>query len=336
VIMFEQARIKLAIIYTLLFLWLFWALSFGLYRWMQYSLGDGYISMVKQIHGQNQNLGIFDENKATVVIIASKVALSNLKNILFIINAILLLVVPVLGWFLTKKTLDPIQNNHEIQKRFVSDASHELRTPLSILSGEMEIALSKPRTTLDYKNIIKSSKEEIDRMTMLVKNLLFLAKTDYTKDKLHFSQVDVTDLLNSIISEYHLKIKQKNISVDFEPAEISTTIPGQPMLLGQLFSNLIDNAIKYSKFKGKITISEIYQNHYLKINFKDNGLGINPKDKEKIFDRFYRVDQSRSQEKGYGLGLSICKSIVDIHKGKLTVDSVLGKGTSFAVYLPRI
>lgn len=166
--MFTQTQLKLTFFYSLLFLCLFWAFSFGLYFWMERSFGESYISQVKQRQvQQGQFEGEFDERKTTIVTIAGDVALDQLQSILLAINGISLFVIPTISWYLAKRSLAPIQIAHERQKQFVSDASHELRTPLSIMSGEIELALKKIRKVQDYQAILKSNKEELGRLLPL-------------------------------------------------------------------------------------------------------------------------------------------------------------------------
>jgi signal transduction histidine kinase len=333
--MYNRARTRLTIVYSLLFILFFWLLSFGVYFWFDGSLGQGYITQVKNQHQQTAQEGSFDIVHGQVVTIAGHIAERQLRNILLLLNLGLLFFVPISSWYLTNRTLDPIDRAYEHQKQFISDASHELRTPLSILSGEIELALKKPRTILDYQKIMLSSKEEIERMTELVSNLLFLARIDFEGSKMVVQDVDVTDLLVSVLNTYRIKFESKKLIVNFSPAAQSQTITGSQSMLQTLFSNLIDNAIKYTPENGKISISIKSSGKFVTINIKDSGIGINSKDMKKIFDRFYRSDKSRSNTKGYGLGLSISRSIVDMHKGTISVNSVAGNGTEFSISLPK-
>ncbi len=174
--MFKQAQIKLTLLYSLLFLALFWVFSFGLYFWMNNSFGEGYISQVKQRQGRQEEE--FDPRSRDVVTIAGDVALDQLLRILLGLNAGLLLIIPIVSWFLAKRTLIPLQKIHEQQKQFVSDASHEMRTPLSIITGEIEVILDKNRSAEDYKKTLESTKEETNRLSKLAESLLFLAQAD--------------------------------------------------------------------------------------------------------------------------------------------------------------
>lgn len=332
--MFKAAQLKLTFFYSALFLLLFWLFSLGIYTWMEHSFGESYISQVKQKQQDGQNTGQFDDNKTAIVTIAGDVALSQLGNILLILNGGLLIIIPITSWFLAKRTLSPVQIMHEQQRQFVTDASHEMRTPLSIISGEIEVALNKKRSAQDYKDTLVSTKEETDRLSRLVENLLFLAREDQGKVKTQMKQVDVIDVMSSILVSFKPKITEKQLRVDFKPPQENIPVLGEESLFYQLFANLIENAIKYTPKKGEIKISFIEKREKVMIQIKDTGIGIAERDKIKIFDRFYRVDSSRSKTRGYGLGLAISKAIVVRYGGKLLVFSTVGKGSTFIVELP--
>jgi len=327
--MFRKANIKLTFIYSILFLVSFWAFSIGLYFWMENHFEESYISEIEQ-QGEFE----FDEQDIDIANIAVDVALERLENTLIIFNGAMIIIVPVIAWLMTRRTLAPVQHIHEQQKQFVSDVAHELRTPLSIMSGELEVALGKERTPPDYRQVLNSSKQETDRLIELSENLLFLARADQGRQAIEFEKVDITDLIGSIIASLQAESTKKEIAIHFQPEEEPTFVQGQPAMLRRLFFNLIDNAIRYTPSQGEIWISLSTGKQYVEVEVRDTGVGIPPEDQEKIFDRFYRVDPSRSRTKGYGLGLAICKSIVELHHGRITVCSALRKGSTFTVILP--
>jgi len=213
--------------------------------------------------------------------------------------------------------------------------AHELRTPLSIMSGELEVALRKERTPADYQQVLNSSKQETDRLIELSENLLFLARADQGRQAIEFEKVDITDLIGSVIAGLQAQSTKQEIAIHFQPEEEPTFVEGQPGMLTRLFLNLIQNAIQYTPSHGEIWISLSTGKQYVEVEVRDTGVGIPPEEQEKIFNRFYRVDASRSQTKGYGLGLAICKSIVELHHGRITVRSALRKGSTFTVILPH-
>lgn len=327
--MYKRARVRLTALYSLLSLSFFWFLSLIIYIWFAQSLGEGYITKV-----QERNVGILEN--ISIVRIAGSIALDRVRDILFIVNGGLLFFIPAFGWFLTSRTLEPIEEAHEQQKQFISDVSHGVRTPLSILSGEMEVVLQKKRKVLDYKKIIESSKEEIDRLSKLADNLLVLARGEQGKKQIMFEQVDMVDIICNLLYSYRIRIRNKNIIIDFRPPEKTIVVYSQEAMLKTLFSNILDNALKYTKTNGTIRIEIKNTPQYCVVSVKDNGIGIAKAEQKRIFERFYRAHESKKPEiKGYGLGLAIVKAIIDWHKGKIEVISDLGKGAKFTVYLPH-
>jgi signal transduction histidine kinase len=330
--MFTKAGLKLTLFYSAFFFAFFWIFSISLYVWMDKSIGEGMIvKRVQQQEQQGQFEGEFDGKSVTI---AGTIALDQLKTILLILNGGLLPVIPLTAWLLTRRTLAPVQSIHERQQQFASDVSHELRTPLSILSGEIEVALKKDRSGNDYRQTLKSAKEETDRLGGLVENLLLLAQIEQGKQARAVEAVDTTDLINQVIGESQPKSKEKHIAVHFTPAEESVVVVGQEALLRQLFFNILDNAIKYTPEKGKITIGLSQDTYYAIVKVKDTGIGIAPEQQARIFDRFYRIDDARSETTGYGLGLAIAQAIVASHNGKIRVHSAVGIGSTFSLYLP--
>ena len=329
--MFSKARIRLTLIYSLLFLFSFWAFSIGLYIWMEHSFRADYTYDVE--HHESFG-GELNQRESAIANIAGDVALVRLRNTLLILNGAMLIVVPGLAWIMTRRTLAPVQNIHEQQKQFVSDVAHELRTPLSILSGELEVALRKDRTASDYQQVLTSSKQETDHLSELVEHLLFLARGDQGRQPVDFENVDITDLIGSVIAGLQAESSQKQITLHFQPEEEPSFACGHPALLKRLFFNIIHNAIIYTPPGGDVWISLSTAAKQVQVEVKDNGIGIPPESQDKVFNRFYRVDDSRSQTKGYGLGLAISKSIVDLHRGKITLTSALNEGSVFTVWLP--
>lgn len=238
-------------------------------------------------------------------------------------------------------------------KQFTADASHELKTPLTILKGEVEVALRKERTPSEYTQILESNLEEIDRMSKIVDDLLWLSKADIGEIQLQKEEVNLTALIQELVEQMGLLAQSKRIQIQTIPHDglEEIRIYGDALRMRELFLNLIDNGIKYTEEGGKITIhlekefplslqeasnsSNGRKASFAKVIISDTGIGISKEDQKKIFNRFYRVDKARSREQGgSGLGLSICKWIVEAHQGEIEVESELGKGSSFIVKLP--
>ncbi|MDP2682100.1 MAG: ATP-binding protein [Deltaproteobacteria bacterium] len=218
-------------------------------------------------------------------------------------------------------------------KQFTADASHELKTPLTVLKGEMEIALKTEKTVEGFKEVIKSSLEEIDKMSALVKSLLNLAKLD-SRVRLPNDNIKLDGIVEERFNQTLPLAKDKGIDMVMAKKE-GVVIMGDKIGIGQLLFNLIYNAIKYTPKDGRIEISLEQSDNWAIIKVIDTGMGIAEEDLPHIFDRFYRVDKARTTGAGgVGLGLSICKEIAEAHGGKIEVESEAGKGSVFKVYLP--
>jgi heavy metal sensor kinase len=226
-------------------------------------------------------------------------------------------------------------------KQFTSDASHELKTPLTILKGEVEVTLRKERTSPEYQQTLKSNLEEINRMSQIVDDLLLLSKADSGELRLNKEDLNLTEILNEVISQMNILAQSKRLRIETSNHHEDVHIFGDALRIRELFLNLISNGIKYTEEGGAIRIALMKDNRYdpgdplVEVIVSDTGIGIAKADQERIFDRFFRVDKARSREQGgSGLGLSICKWIVEAHQGKIAVESEMGKGSSFIVKLP--
>jgi heavy metal sensor kinase len=236
-------------------------------------------------------------------------------------------------------------------KQFSTDASHELKTPLTILKGEVEVALRKERTLQEYEQVLKSNLEEINRMSQIVDDLLLLSKADSGELRIHKEDMNLTEILNEVVTHMNVLAQSKHLRIETSNHHEEVHILGDPLRIRELFLNLIENGIKYTEEGGSIQIrlikdtlprdrdlsdwSQGEQAEFAKIIISDTGIGIAKENQERIFDRFFRVDKARSRvQGGSGLGLSICKWIVDAHQGEIKVESDFGKGSSFIVKLP--
>ncbi|MBN1467404.1 MAG: HAMP domain-containing histidine kinase [Fusobacteriaceae bacterium] len=225
--------------------------------------------------------------------------------------------------------LNRIQEAYESQKRYSSDISHELRTPLAVIKGYTDMLNKWGKSD---KNILDEGlstiKKETDNMINMVERLLFLYKSENIESILTFEKFDIKNLIDEILSE----TKLINSSHKFINKGNSCIINGDIKFIKQMIRALLDNSIKYTDKNGEITLGcDFYDNKHI-FYIKDNGIGI-PKDKIKyIFDRFYRINEDRNKNTGgNGLGLSIVKTIVDAHNGKIEVDSVINEGTTIKI-----
>ncbi len=254
---------------------------------------------------------------------------------LFGINLIILIVSSLAGYFLAGRTLRPIKNMVDEQNRFITDASHELNTPLTALKTSIEVNLRNKKFNLtDAKKVLISNLEEVNNLQLLSDELIKITQYQKPNGNFQFSKVSFKEVIETAISRVLPMAKNKSIKINTKIPDIK--INAEKKSLIELFTILLDNAIKYSPSKKEITISLKRIDGKIKVSVKDNGIGIDKKDIPFIFDRFYRVDVSRSKQEvpGYGLGLSIAKKIAELHKGHIFVESAVSKGATFTVTLP--
>jgi len=233
-----------------------------------------------------------------------------------------------------------LQAAFERQKQFTSDASHELRTPLAVMRGDIEVTLRRERSTEEYKRALTSNLEEIIRLSRLVEDLLTLARGDTGRIELRCEPVDLNDLCRRMAEYITPLADQRNQTLIYEPppgAETApVTISADVLRIKQLLLNLLDNAIKYTERRGKITLGLKLEEKVAIVTVTDTGRGIPPEDLPHIFERFFRRSAKTADRTaaGFGLGLAIVKWIVDSHGGRIEAKSEVGKGTTFIVRLP--
>jgi len=221
-------------------------------------------------------------------------------------------------------------------RRFSGDASHELRTPLTILKGETEVALRWAKHPDEFRKMLESSMEEIDRMARIIEDLLTLAKSEAGSKSLVIKPFSLSDLLQGIYLHANLLGEAKKIKTHLKlDVTEEIRLMGDELRLRQLFLNLVANAVNYTPDGGQIVIALVMVDGEAKVTVSDTGIGIPAEHFSRIFDRFYRVDKARNREDGgTGLGLAIVKSLAKAHGGRIEVASVPGEGTSFTVFLP--
>lgn len=237
------------------------------------------------------------------------------------------------GYFLAGKTLRPIQEMVDEQKRFITDASHELRTPLTSLRTEIEVAMrDKKLTANSARKLLESNLEEVVHLQLLSDSLLSLATTQ-TVAKNAYTTFTVTDLIEVSLKKVSGMAKKKKIEIKKQLT--NAFILGDKQALGEVIVIMLDNAIKYSQKSSSVTIKAIKKNNSVQIHVIDQGIGIAKHERLSIFDRFYRADKARAggETSGYGLGLSIAKKIVEEHQGTISVSG--NTETIFTVVLPQ-
>ena len=227
------------------------------------------------------------------------------------------------------KMVSRLRDGVEMIERFNSDVSHELKTPLTVLKGELEIALRKDRDIEYYKNTIQISLKEVNHLIEMVEEMLLFSKIENEIDKKENLKLD--EILLSVISILTQKAKEKNISLKIDKIEMIEFNSNQ-ILIKTIFMNIIDNAIKYNFENKNVYISLYKEKDNIIFEVRDEGIGINQNDINKLTERFYRTEKSRNRNvKGFGLGLSIVKRVLEILKGDIKITSQENEGTNIKI-----
>ena len=228
-------------------------------------------------------------------------------------------------------------NNEKMRSEFISNVSHELKTPMVMLSGYSEALLDDIVTDpKEVKEMIAIIKDESDRMNKLVNELLIIARMDSDEVQYNIEEQDLKPLINKLIHRYEFDLKDKATRLIVETDDEPFVFPFDADKLNQVLTNIIDNAIRYTKDEDTITISlNKSQDDTVEISIEDTGTGIKEENLQHIFDRFYKEDEARTRGKhGTGLGLYIVKNIIEKHGGSISVESEYGEGTKFIIKLP--
>lgn len=217
--------------------------------------------------------------------------------------------------------------------QFSGDLAHELRAPINNLMGEAEVILSRPHTVSEYREVLESHLEELQRLSHIIENILFLARTENPKLHLRKEVVRIANEITLICEFYQALADEKNIQISTEG---NASVAVNPVMFRRMLSNLLSNALKYTPEGGSIQFSVKEWNHTVEITLTDSGIGIAPEHLPKLFNRFYRVDSARTRRAGgVGLGLSIVKSIIDLHHGSIAIRSEIDKGSVVTVMIPK-
>lgn len=250
------------------------------------------------------------------------------------INSIIIVLGGCLSYYLALRTLKPIEDAHEAQSAFATNASHELRTPITAMRSENEVALMNPDLTLEEaKEQLQSNIEELEKLTALSEGLLQLAQIEGTE--ITKTPVAVKDIISPAIERLQTAADAKRITITVKGPQNVNAI-GNQTALSEIIAVLLDNAIKYSP-KGSTVRLTVRAKDAVQIRVSDTGPGIPEQQQEHIFDRFYRADASRTKQQtsGYGLGLSIAMGLAKANDSSLSVTSVEGKGSTFTLTAPK-
>lgn len=326
--MFQSATLKLTGWYLLILMTISLLFSAAIYTISSYQINIRLERLQTSL--QTQSTIEFQRGLAIRVEEAGEASIEIIKS-LFIANVLIVISGGVGSHLLARRTLRPIQKAHESQSRFTSDASHELRTPMAAMKAEIEVTLRDKKATKDeLKKVIRSNLEEVEKLSRLSEMLLNLSRLDH--GKLEQTAVNLYETAIDVLSQYNQpddRIVVKSTKHSF--------VMGNKEALTELVSVLVDNALKYSPDDSLVVISlSRRSHHFVCFEITNTGPGIDESTLPFVFDRFYRADSSRTSghQKGYGLGLSLAKKIIELHNGELSASSIPNHATTFTVLLP--
>ncbi len=238
------------------------------------------------------------------------------------------------------KAMEVLLSQEKLKTEFIANTTHEFRTPLAIMRGQMELALRKKGSDKEElraaKKAIKEATKEIAHLSDMLSDLVLITSVKSNQSPKENEKINLDSLFNDIAGRLETLAHKKRVSISMSIPN-NAYIVGDEKYLTRLFLNLMGNAISYSKENSKVSIEAAEDKKNTIIKIIDNGIGISKADLPNIFERFYRGDKSHSSEDGQhsGLGLAIAKHIVEMHNGKIEVESTEGKGSTFMVYIPK-
>jgi heavy metal sensor kinase len=331
--------------------------------------GDDSIWFYTYVTGDDASVAVVTRSANDV-----KAVLEAFQQVLFVLIPLALVLAGAFGYFLVKRMLRPVRvitqtaqeiegknlgrrleinSNDELgslsltlnrmlerletafnrEKQFTADASHELRTPLAVVQGETTLALQKERDARDYRKSLETIARASEHMSSITRRLLFLAR-EASDRPLELEEMNLTAFIAELAADAEALCEPKNIKLQVDATE-NLPIRGDKITLQELFFNLIDNAIRHTPDGGSISVRLSRNGDKVCIAVKDRGTGIPEEHIKHIFERFYRVDKSRTRsEGGAGLGLAICQHIAELHSGTIEVESKVGEGSTFSTWIP--
>jgi len=227
-----------------------------------------------------------------------------------------------------------LKRSGESERRFVDYAAHEMQTPLTVLQANLEVTLHKARTIEEYRDALLANLEQVERLVTLARELLALSRLSGDRSPVHLTSIDVEPLLKELIDDLTILAEDRQIRLELRSTPVPRVL-GDSHWLKQLFINLLDNAIRYTREGGVVTVSLQRDGTNVVIAVEDTGIGIEPEDLSHVFERFYRADTGRARHSGgTGLGLPIVMEIAQAHRGTIAVESSVGRGSVFTFRLP--
>lgn len=332
--MFAQARLKLTMWYLITLLIVSGMFSAFIYQSVSRDLEKQFASIETRFEfiGGEVRFSRVDGMMLEHLLDAKQTVFKEL----LIANLAIAILGSIGGWILAGFTLRPIEKMLESQKRFVADASHELRTPLTALQTEIEVGLrSKKLSIKEAKTLLQSNLEEINRLRLLTNRLLDMTNIQAGRLKIEIMPVDVNEVVRDVVKSLKHLADQKGIKITVEGQ--GGVIDADEFRFMELITILLDNAIKYTPEQGTVGIKLSTTNKVMSMQVWDTGHGIAKVEKNKVFTRFYRTEQSRTSQNGaggFGLGLSLANEIVSLHHGSIKVSDNQPQGSIFTICLP--
>jgi len=233
--------------------------------------------------------------------------------------------------------LERIESTVKRIRQFTANASHDLRTPVSLIRTHAELALRRTRSESEYRESLGRILSVSEETTQLIERLLTLARADAGAAQLHFTEIDLSLVLEKAARQIAVLAHSKGLSFAAEFCPAPLLVHGDAAAIESLLLTVLDNAVKYTRAGGRVNLRCLANADAALMEVEDTGIGIAAEDIPRVFDRFFRADQSRSAEvKGTGLGLSIAQWIAETHKGRIEVESRLGAGSIFRITLPLL
>lgn len=231
--------------------------------------------------------------------------------------------------------MDRLERSFKHMKQFTADVSHELRNPLFALKGEIEVLLSQKREVQEYREALYECQERVDYLIKMANDLFMISRFDENKIHMNFDYLDIDEVVENVYDLFLPMAEEKGVMLTRRLSG-GVTLLADNVKLSQAISNLVDNAVKFTPPGGSVDLCARKKDETAELRIRDNGQGIPPDKLDRIFERFYQVDASRSGQKGTGLGLQICKRIVEAHKGRIRVEKNEDRGMTFVVSVPIV
>ncbi|MBI3888636.1 HAMP domain-containing histidine kinase [Candidatus Nomurabacteria bacterium] len=254
--------------------------------------------------------------------------------LVYYIDGILILIITFLSYFLAGKTLKPIEENFDDQKKFYADISHDLRTPIAIIATESEVALQNTSNDeKELRKIIVSNLEEARKMSKLVSDMLVISRDGRKSITNKFTVVDLYAFVQRIMSKMEAQAKKKGLKLVLGESK-KTPVKIYVTDFERVIMNILQNAINYTEV-GSIRVYVTSDDKNAHVLISDTGVGIKEEDLPFVCDRFYKAEHSRGDDGGFGLGLSISKQIIEQHNGSINIESELNVGTTIVITIPK-